>query len=259
MKIVLLAMDSMSSSVICRELIQRHAGIISEVMVFPSTGFGKRGDAGTGISLAGKASPGFVLYKALESVAYPIAFRKEAVSALAKRAGVNVKRFSSVNSSEVLQELGRIRPDFIFNACSQIIGEEVLCAPKEGCVNCHGSRLPEMRGAATYFWARLSGKAKSHVTLHFMEKEIDSGRAILFEPFEIGRNDSVYAVHWKASVACGRAFGKLAGMLENGERIKPKPLGKKGSYFGLPSSKDVQKLRKSGFSLVRASDFWKFI
>lgn len=52
-----------------------------------------------------------------------------------------------------------LEPDLIVTAAfGQIVPNEILEAPKYGCINVHASLLPELRGGAPIHYAIMEGK-----------------------------------------------------------------------------------------------------
>ena len=98
---------------------------------------------------------------------------------------------------ELLEELN---PDIIVVvAYGKILPEYVLNFPKYGCINVHGSLLPEYRGASPIQRAVIDGKKITGVTTMYMDKGLDTGDMLLTKEYEIGENTNT-----------GEAFDDLA-------------------------------------------------
>lgn len=87
-------------------------------------------------------------------------------------------------------------------AYGKILPQWVLDFPPLGCINVHGSLLPEYRGAAPMQRAILDGKAVSGVTTQYMAAGIDTGDMLLWEEVAIGEEENFETVHDKLG-ACG--------------------------------------------------------
>ena len=95
------------------------------------------------------------------------------------------------NNPEFLEAVKKLNPDLIcVVAYGKILPQELLDIPKYGCVNVHGSLLPEYRGAAPIQWAVLNGDKKTGVTTMFMNAGMDTGDMILKEEVEIGEDET---------------------------------------------------------------------
>ena len=73
-------------------------------------------------------------------------------------------------------ELTALAPDLIVVvAYGKILPQYVLDFPKHGCINVHGSLLPEYRGAAPMQRAIIDGKKETGVTTMQMAAGLDTG------------------------------------------------------------------------------------
>ena len=80
---------------------------------------------------------------------------------------------------ELIERLRKIAPDMIVVAAfGQILPASVLEIPRLGCINVHGSLLPDLRGAAPMQAAILNGLDESGVTIMRMEEGLDTGDMI---------------------------------------------------------------------------------
>ena len=94
-------------------------------------------------------------------------------------------------NKEIVDILKDINPDVIcVVAYGKILPQELLDIPKYGCVNVHGSLLPQYRGAAPIQWAVLNGDSKTGVTTMFMDVGMDTGDMILKKETEIGKDET---------------------------------------------------------------------
>lgn len=103
-----------------------------------------------------------------------------AVKQLAVENGLEVAQPVRLRKDEELKErLRSIAPDMIVVAAfGQILPRDVLEIPRLGCINVHGSLLPDLRGAAPMQAAILNGLDESGVTIMRMEEGLDTGDMI---------------------------------------------------------------------------------
>lgn len=101
-------------------------------------------------------------------------------------------------------------------AYGRILPEAVLTFPPFGCINVHGSLLPEYRGAAPMQRAIMEGRAVTGVTTQYMAAGIDTGDMLLWEEVAIEEDDNFETVHDKLG-ACGASLlVRSLAALENG-------------------------------------------
>lgn len=83
----------------------------------------------------------------------------------------------------------------IVAAYGLILPQEVLDAPKFGCLNIHGSLLPRWRGAAPIQYSIWKGDAETGVTIMQMEKGLDTGPIISKRSVAINENTTSPSLH----------------------------------------------------------------
>lgn len=115
------------------------------------------------------------------------------VKACAIEHGIEVRQPNSIkNEPKFIEELNSIKPDIIVVAAyGQILPQSVLDIPVHGCINIHGSILPEYRGAAPMQYAILEGKAETGVTIMQMERGLDTGDIISVSKVSVDRKDII--------------------------------------------------------------------
>lgn len=105
------------------------------------------------------------------------------------------------NNEEVINILKDINPDIIVVvAYGKILPKQILEIPKYGCINVHGSLLPEYRGAAPIQWAIIDGKKVTGITTMFMDEGMDTGDMLLKKEVEILDNDNCDTMFDKMSI-----------------------------------------------------------
>lgn len=127
------------------------------------------------------------------------------------------------NNPEFLEEVKKLNPDLIcVVAYGKILPQELLDVPKYGCVNVHGSLLPEYRGAAPIQWAVLNGDKKTGVTTMFMNAGMDTGDMILKEEVEIGEDETTGELWDRLKTIGANLLIKTVKEIENGTATRTK-------------------------------------
>lgn len=127
------------------------------------------------------------------------------------------------NNPEFLDEVKKLNPDLIcVVAYGKILPQELLDIPKYGCVNVHGSLLPEYRGAAPIQWAVLNGDKKTGVTTMFMNAGMDTGDMILKEEVEIGEDETTGELWDRLKTIGANLLIKTVKEIENGTATRTK-------------------------------------
>jgi methionyl-tRNA formyltransferase len=99
----------------------------------------------------------------------------------AARLGIaNVFKPADLRGADVVQKLAAVNADlFAVVAFGAILSPEILRLPRLGCINLHGSLLPDYRGASPVQRALWDGRAGTGVTTLWMDEGIDTGDCIL--------------------------------------------------------------------------------
>ncbi len=109
------------------------------------------------------------------------------VKELALSAGIPVYQPEKLRDGSALALLQELEPELIVVvAYGRILPDEILALPKYGCINIHGSLLPQYRGSAPIQWSVLNGDKKTGVTSMFMATEMDAGDMIYKIETDIG-------------------------------------------------------------------------
>ena len=125
------------------------------------------------------------------------------VKVYAQEKGIPVYQPNTLRGEEFQAFLEEQAPELlVVVAYGKILPQNVLDFPKYGCINIHGSLLPEYRGAAPMQRAVMDGQKKSGITTILMDAGIDTGDMLLTGEIEIEENDNFETVHDKLG-ACG--------------------------------------------------------
>lgn len=87
-----------------------------------------------------------------------------------------------------------------------LLPQEILDAPKFGCLNIHASLLPRWRGAAPIQRAVMAGDQKTGIGIMQMEAGLDTGPIILEKSIAIASSDTAGSLHDKLSTLGAKAI-----------------------------------------------------
>lgn len=92
---------------------------------------------------------------------------------------------------ETISQLRGLDADvFVVIAYGQILSQEILDIPRLGCINVHGSILPQYRGAAPINWCLYHGETHTGITTMLMDAGMDTGAMLLKATQPIGLLDN---------------------------------------------------------------------
>lgn len=125
---------------------------------------------------------------------------KSPVHQFAELMGVPVETPESFRKPAVIDALEALNADVAcVVAYGQILPQRALDAPKQGCLNLHGSLLPRWRGAAPVQRAIMAGDAQTGVQIMRMEKGLDTGDILLSEIVDIHPRDTAASLSERLS------------------------------------------------------------
>lgn len=145
------------------------------------------------------------------------------------------------NNIEFLDKIKNLKPDVIcVVAYGKILPKELLDIPRLGCINVHGSLLPQYRGAAPIQWAVLNGDKETGITTMYMDVGMDTGDMVLKEKVEIGENETTGELWDRLSKIGANLLVKTLKQIEDGTV----PREKQGENFTLAPmlSKEMAKI-----------------
>lgn len=131
------------------------------------------------------------------------------------------------NNEEFVSKIKELAPEMIcVVAYGKILPKEILDIPKYGCINLHGSLLPQYRGAAPIQWAVLNGDNVTGVTTIYMNEEMDAGDIILKEEVEIKEHETTGEVWEKLAKIGAKLLVKTVEQIKKGIAPRRKQEGK---------------------------------
>ena len=149
------------------------------------------------------------------------------VKQFAQEKGLKIYQPAKIRENEeFINEIKALNPDLIcVVAYGKILPKEILNIPKLGCVNVHGSLLPQYRGAAPIQWAILNGDKTTGVTTMYMDEGMDTGDMILKEEVEIGENETTGELWDRLANIGGQLLVKTLKQIENKTATRQKQEG----------------------------------
>lgn len=149
----------------------------------------------------------------------------------AERLGIPVYQPEKIRIKEELDPILALEPDLIITAAfGQILPNELLTAPKYGCINVHASLLPELRGGAPIHYSIIQGKEKTGITIMYMAEKLDAGDIVTQVEVSIDEVDNVGTLHDKLSMAGAKLLLETLPKLLKGELTPIKQNDEKATF-----------------------------
>lgn len=156
------------------------------------------------------------------------------VKKLALEKGIPVFQPNTLKNGEGVKILKELNPDVVIVvAYGKILPKDFLEFSKYGCINIHGSILPEYRGAAPIQRSVLDGKKYAGVTSMQMDEGLDTGDILLKAVTEIGENETSGELFDRLAVMGADLLIETLVALEKGELRHEKQDDSKSTYASM--------------------------
>jgi methionyl-tRNA formyltransferase len=143
------------------------------------------------------------------------------VKQYALEAGLDVYQPETLKDEAFFELLSTLSPDLIaVVAYGKILPKSVIDYPKYGCINVHGSLLPEYRGAAPMQRAIIDGKEKTGITIMYMAEGLDTGDMLLSRELVINENDNFENIHDGLGMLGAEMLVEIIPMLQSGAAVR---------------------------------------
>ena len=153
-----------------------------------------------------------------------------------------IEVFQPQNLNEDYQKILSLKPDIIITcAYGQFVPKEILNFPKYGCINVHGSLLPELRGGAPIHWAIIRGYKETGITIMNMAPKMDAGDILAQAKMPISDNMTLGELYQKMSNLGSELLIKTLPQIINNE-ITPIPQDESKVTYAYNVSKQDEKI-----------------
>jgi methionyl-tRNA formyltransferase len=153
------------------------------------------------------------------------------VSDEAVQHGYRVESWPRIDAS-ALAEVASLQPDAIFSVYARhIFPEALIRIPRLGAFNVHPSLLPDYRGPAPAAWAILNGEQTTGVTIHVVDKGIDTGDVLIQQEVPIAEEETGFELHQRLMTVGTRLLAEHFWRIMSADLAPRKQVGP-GSYFG---------------------------
>ena len=143
------------------------------------------------------------------------------VKVYALEKNIPVYQPETLKGEEFASLLKELSPDLIAVAAyGKILPKNVIDFPKYGCINVHGSLLPEYRGAAPMQRAIIDGKKVTGITIMYMAEGLDTGDMLLKRELPIKDSDNFENIHDGLGALGADTLIDVIEMLENGSAVR---------------------------------------
>lgn len=155
-----------------------------------------------------------------------------------KKYSKNIFRVINFNSADTELILRKLKPEIIVLGGSRIIKEHIINIPEIGILNAHPGLLPKYRGVDVLQWS-IYNDDPIGVTVHFIDKGVDTGGICKQEEIPIRKNDTLELLKSKANSISGKLMARVVkGIINNNsEPIKENKLEEGKQFYKMDADK----------------------
>jgi methionyl-tRNA formyltransferase len=188
----------------------------------------------------------FFLRYALKFISSKFSFKNNVRNVLIKHGVEEINLTGSINSKESLDSINSFKPDLLIS----IAGNEIFKLPlielaSKGCLNLHTALLPKYRGLMPSFWVLKNREKYSGVSVFFVDEGIDSGPILVQKKFSLIGLSQERLINESKKLGMEAINEAVEKINNNNIATIPNP-NEEQSYFGFPTSQDVQEFKKVG-------------
>lgn len=155
----------------------------------------------------------------------------------------------NINAPDFIQHCQELDIDLIVSVSpTQIFKENLINLPKYGCINIHTANLPKYRGLYPTYWAMACGEKSLGISIHYIEKGIDTGKIILQEDLEITSHTTLDHMLRIGKLKGAELLIRAIRQIAEGTVQAFYPEGE-GTYFSFPTPNSYKKFKSHGYKL----------
>ena len=172
---------------------------------------------------------------------------------MARRRGIPAFEPPNPNLPEFVKSIAALSPDlFMAVGYTKLLKDEILSLPRALAANFHASLLPAYRGKHPVFWALRNGERGAGLTVHAMDRGLDTGDILYQVRVRTRKLDSVASLYERIMEKSVGLVGRLIKDVEQ-RTFRRSPQAKAGSSyysstkpedFRLDWNRDAEQLRR---------------
>lgn len=122
---------------------------------------------------------------------------------LCERHNIDYLKTEDINSQKFINEISKYSCDlFVSMSFNQIFKDEIINLTKYKIINCHAGKLPFYRGRNVLNWVLINDEKEFGITVHYVDKGIDTGDIILQGTYPISMEDDYSTLLELSYVEC---------------------------------------------------------
>jgi methionyl-tRNA formyltransferase len=169
------------------------------------------------------------------------------VASVAKKYGIPVTDSVDVNDDSFLQHLREHKVELIVSISgTQLYRKKLRAQTAAGIINCHGALLPKYRGLMPSFWTLFNGESEGGISVHFVDRKLDSGPIVVQRSYRIHPHDTLEAVMARSKDLAAECILEAVRLIELGNPELINNDETQATSYSMPTAEDGRKFRAAG-------------
>lgn len=139
---------------------------------------------------------------------------------LAKQYGFTIHAVGSLNSATAARVLAETGAQLGIVLGTRILKPSTFSVPPMGCINLHKGKVPDYRGMPPGFWELYDGAPSAGVTVHFVDKGLDTGDIVATGEVPILKTDTPDSLLEKLHQEGVRRIAQAVAALRDGTAVR---------------------------------------
>ena len=157
---------------------------------------------------------------------------------------MTIHAVGNLNSTNAIRVLGECGADLGIVLGTRILKASTFGVPRLGCINLHKGKVPEYRGMPPGFWELYDGASSASVTVHFIDKGLDTGDIVATGSVSILKTETPESLLEKLHAEGSRTLASAVALIRDG-KATPQPQRKwEGKPRTKPTREDVALLEQ---------------
>jgi len=129
-------------------------------------------------------------------------------------------RHENINSKEFIEIVRNFECDLLISmSFNQIFKKDLIDLAPMKIINCHAGKLPSYRGRNILNWALINDEKEFGITVHYVDRGIDTGEIILQKCFPITESDNYRTLLEIAYIECANLLYESVCLFKNGKAL----------------------------------------
>jgi folate-dependent phosphoribosylglycinamide formyltransferase PurN/peptidoglycan/xylan/chitin deacetylase (PgdA/CDA1 family) len=163
---------------------------------------------------------------------------------LGEKYGIPIYAVGNLNSATAVRVLSECRVDLGIVLGTRILKSSTFEVPQMGCINLHKGKVPEYRGMPPGFWELYDGATSAGVTVHFVDKNLDTGDVVTASAIPILNTETPESLLEKLHAEGLRALVLAVELIRDGKATRQSQAKSDSKPRSRPTRRDVASLRR---------------